>query len=252
MALEYRLKDVPGFEGVVFTESSGDFLVWPQAVKFAAERDAVLQSLREAAAFRIEAGGKKNSALNQVTRTVSVYFKDRGGNFYVAFDDSPDPGKNIILARAEEGYYFFNKINREWILPKKDKHIAQILKRAEKSGRIVEVVESPVGYLELLTKTEFGSDKTVQALLGDVADLYAGMLLNRFRHGKALVFVLTPGDLDGVVGRSKAVVQPVVLCSRDNYAVNWPVYCFKGVFDRGYARGVRGARKFSEVLVPRK
>src|SRR3989344_5003262 len=207
--IKYEL-ETPGFEGVKFTESSINNLVWPKAVKFAADQNAVLQSLREAVAFRIEAQGKDGANREQATRTGAIYFKD-GNKFYVAFDDIPDPRQNIVLARAIEGYEA-NKEAREFILPKKDKQIVQLLKRAEKSDRIVQVVESP---LELATKasassSKFGSNKTVQAAVGDIAELYAGMLHER-DYSRGVFYVLTPDFLDKEVADDETLDRPVKL-----------------------------------------
>jgi hypothetical protein len=237
----YRIMDgsVPGFENVEFTESSKELLIWPRAVKFAADRNSILQSLREAAAFRIEAQGKYAADHYQATRTGAVYFKD-GNKFYVAFDDVPDAKENIVLARAIDGYEA-NKAGREFLLSKKDKQIAQLLKRSEKSDRIVEVIESP---LELATKTtdgssEFGSNKAVQALFGDIAEPYAAMLKSR-KYDEGFVYVLTPESLDKQVDAQNALVRPVGL-GFDIYYV-YAIDRFNGY---GRARGVRRAREFS-------
>lgn len=244
--------DTPGFENVEFTESSKDYLIWPKAVKFAADQNAaVLQSVREAGAFRIQAEGKDDVDHYQVTRTGAVYFKD-GSKFYVAFDDAPDASQNIVLARVQEGYDANSK-RCEWTLSKKDKHIAQILKHAEKSDRIVQVVESP---LELATKvsfgsSEFGSNKTVQALFSDVAEPYAGMLHKR-GYSKGFIYVLTPENLEKRVADDKTLVRPVGL-GGDYYG---DIYYYVDVVLAGYrfnyvgrARGVRGAQKFSQNLL---
>lgn len=234
--------DTPGFESVEFTESSKDVLIWPKAVKFAAEQKAVLQSIREAGAFRIQAEGKDDADRYQATRTGAVYFKD-GSKFYVAFDDTSDTKENIVLARAVEGYEA-NKEGRELLVSKKDKYLAQILKRAEKSDRIVEVVESP---LELATKasgsSEFGSNKTVQALFGDIAEPYAGMLHKR-GYGKGFVYVLTPEKLEKQVDAQNTLVRPVGL-GVDSYIDISSVDAIDRFSNDGRARGVRPAQKIS-------
>jgi hypothetical protein len=238
--VKYEL-ETPGFENVEFTESSKEFLIWPKAVKFAADQNAVLQSLREAAAFRIEARGKDDADRYQATRTGAVYFKD-GNKFYVAFDDIPDTKENVVLARAIDGYEA-NTEGRELLVSKKDKQIAQLLKRAEKSDRIVEVIESP---LELATKatdgsSEFGSNKAVQALFGDVAEPYAAMLKSR-KYDKGFVYVLTPESLDKQVDAQNALVRPVGLGVGYDSVDAGAVYRFD---DGGRARGVRPAQKNS-------
>ncbi|MBI4738364.1 hypothetical protein HY772_02170 [Candidatus Woesearchaeota archaeon] len=235
--VKYEL-DFPGFEGVEFTESSKEVLTWPAAVKFAADQNSVLQSVREVGAFRIEAEEKDDADRYQATRTCAVYFKD-GSNFYVAFDDAPEASQNIILERVQEDYdAAFN--GREWILPKTDRHIAQILKRAEKSDRVIPVVES---LLELMTKastcsSEFGSNDTVQALLGDVAEPYARMLHKRDYH-KGLVYLLTLSILDKHVDAQSALVRPVGVGCVSFFSV-----VGVDLFDVGRARGVRNAHNF--------
>lgn len=235
--------DTPGFEGVEFTESSKYYLIWPEAVKFAADQNAVLQSIREAGAFRIEARYKIDNYRDdfyscQATRTGAICFRD-GSKFYVAFDDTPDVKQNIILARAVEGYES-HRGGRGFglLVSKKDKQITQILKRAEKNDRIVQVVESP---LELATKasngvSEFGSNKAVQALFGDVAEPYAAML-HKHNYSKGVVDVFT--HLGEQVADDKALVRAVSLGEVGSVdAIDR--YC-----NIGRARGVRGAREFS-------
>ncbi|MBI4739466.1 hypothetical protein HY772_08060 [Candidatus Woesearchaeota archaeon] len=234
--VKYEL-DLPGFEGVEFTESSKEVLIWPAAVKFAADQNAVLQSVREAGAFRIEAERKDNADYYQATRTSAVYFKD-DSNFYVAFDDAPKSSQNIILERVREGYdASFN--GREWILPKTDRHIAQILKRAEKSDRVIPVVES---LLELMTKastlsSEFGSNDTVQALFGDVAEPYARML-HKHEYQTGLVYLLAPKILDRHVDAQSALVRPVGIGGVGFFGV-----VAVDLLDVGRARGVRNVSK---------
>lgn len=246
---KYKLINTLGFKGVEFTESSR--LEWLKAVKFAADQNAVLQSVREAAAFQIEKTPKRGmfpfrdyAFSDQVTRTGAIYFKD-GSKFYVAFDDAPYPQQNIILARVQEGYDAHSN-DREWMLSKKDKHVAQILKRAEKSDRIVEVVESP---LELATNTssgvsEFGSNKTVQALFGNVAEPYAGTLHKNVIDA-VVIYVLTPDCLDKTLDQKNAVVLGVRLGGFHRNDISSSVYALEQFNYYDYARGVRGARKFS-------
>jgi len=239
--VKYELEN-PGFENVEFTESSKSFLIWPKAVKFAADQNAVLQSLREAAAFRIEAQGKDDADRYQATRTGAIYFKD-SNKFYVAFDEIPDAKENIVLAHAVDGYEA-NKKSREFLLSKKDKQIAQLLKRAEQSNRIVEVVESPI---ELATKasdssSEFGSNKTVQALFGDVAEPYAAMLESR-DFNKGFVYVLTPQNLDEHVAGDKALVRHVSLGDKYYSSIKY-VYADSHFGNDCRARGVRNPSQF--------
>jgi len=247
----YKLTNTPGLEGVEFTESSKKDLFWPEAVKFAADQNAILQSVREAGAFRIEAEGKYDADNTQATRTGVIYFKD-GSKFYVAFDDIPDARQNIILACVQEGYDASSK-RRELLVSKKDKQIAQLLKRAEKNDRIGQIAKNPVENaldvmaLELATKasagsSEFGSNKVVQALFGDVAELYAGMLHKR-NYDKGCIYLLVPESLDKQVAGDKAIIQPVSLSGDDDIAVVLAGNVFSYT---GGARGVRGAKAFQK------
>ncbi|MBS3125300.1 hypothetical protein J4211_03540 [Candidatus Woesearchaeota archaeon] len=184
-----------GFENVTFTDSSPEFLTWNDAVKFADERNAILQSAREGLALRIEANGQDHASDYQLTRTAVAYVKV-DGKWYAAFDDSTNKEQNIILARSQEGYNA-HKSNNKWLLPKTDAHVAGILDRAEKAGRIVEVKESP---LELATKqtgekSPFGQNEVMQAIAGDVAEPYAHFLNNKgYKNG--FVYTLTPESLE--------------------------------------------------------
>ncbi|MBS3125379.1 hypothetical protein J4211_03970 [Candidatus Woesearchaeota archaeon] len=193
---EYQIERA-GFENVKFTESSPGYLTWQNAVKFAEERGAVLQSAREGLALRIEANGQDNANDYQATRTAVAYVKV-DGKWYAAFDDVANPEQNIILARSQEGYNA-HKSNNNWLLPKTDKHVAGILDRAEKAGRIVEVKESP---LELSTRpvhpngsSAFGQNKVVQAFTGDIAESYANFL-HRKGYKNSFVYTLTPKSLE--------------------------------------------------------
>ena len=195
-----------GFENVTFTDSSPEFLTWDDAVKFADERNAILQSAREGLALRIEANGQDHASDYQLTRTAVAYVKV-DGKWYAAFDDIADKEQNIILARGQEGYNSHKTLNK-WLLPKTDAHVAGILDRAEKAGRIVEVKESP---LELATKqtgekSPFGQNEVMQAIAGDVAEPYAHFL-NDKGYKSCFVYTLTPQSLEqlGVRGDNAEV-----------------------------------------------
>src|SRR5262249_49760393 len=93
---EYTI-DMPGFAGYRCTASSPNSLALPSAVEYATERQCVLQSAREAIAFRIAARRADNANDYQLTRTAALYFT-KDDKHYVAFDNSPDPAENILLA----------------------------------------------------------------------------------------------------------------------------------------------------------
>jgi hypothetical protein len=230
---QYKVTGQPGLEGLTFTGSSKDYLTWPAAVKFCADKRSVLQSLREAAGFRSHADGADDADLYQATRTAAVYFVE-GGKRYVAIDDSADPEKNIILARAQEGYDACRK-NDAWLLPFNDKHVKQIRARAEKDGRIVEVPKDT----EWSLKDSYAAQPIVKALLGDMAEANAAYLLkNDFKKG----YVWTPEQ----TSEAKADVRAVglggdgVCIDRDGIVA---VRRLDG-YD-GRARGVRPAQKVS-------
>lgn len=243
--IKYELEN-PCFKGVEFTEHSYKWCTWPEAVEFAAEQGdgAILQSAREAGAFRIEAEGKHDADLYQATRNVALYFKV-GDKFYCAIDDIADPEQNIVIARAQDGFKSHSN-KGAYLLPVNDSLVKGVLSRAEKTGRIVEATESP---LELETKavngkSEFGQNDWNRAIWLDVAELYAQMLNNRgYEIGR--VWSLTPESLEeiGVDGNS-VEVRPVGLGVYDYYNVcGVDAYCrFCYV---GRSRGVRHAKNFS-------
>ncbi len=241
---EYRITNRPGFEDVVFTESSDNNLILPDAVAYAKERDALLQSVRDAAAFRVEAQGEHNSNRYQATRTASAYVK-LDGTWYVAFDDAPDAARNIILGRAQEGYDSHRQHNT-WALPKNDEYVKGMLSRAERGARIVEVAES---LLELATKSvngksEFGSHPSIQALLGDVSEDYAAFL-NEQNHARVFVYVLTPKTLEdlGIGDRTEIRAAGLGVVDFDYLGSVSAGQRFDYV--GGLARGVRRAREIS-------
>jgi len=63
--------DFPGFEHYEFSGSSSEKLTLPQAVAFEQSFGGVLQSAREAVAFRIAADGADNSRLYQKNKNCS-------------------------------------------------------------------------------------------------------------------------------------------------------------------------------------
>lgn len=228
---------VPGFAGVRFSESSPDHKTWPAAVTFAAQT-GVLQSAREAAAFRIHANGQDHANDYQATRTVTLGFKV-GDKFYVAFDDHPDPAKNIILARAQDGY----NAMAEWTLSRTDAHVRQVLARAEQDGRIVISAQSSPIKLPIAQGAHyFGNDTTVEAVLGDQASGYAAHILER-GHEFGLVCMLTEELLSQIIGSDtdSVVVRTVSLSDYIIDANN----LFVG---HGRARGVSGAQNFSRGI----
>ena len=68
---EYAIDNLPGFAQYQFSERSIAALTLPTSVAFAKERKMVLQSAREAWAFRIKASGALESDQYQNTRTAA-------------------------------------------------------------------------------------------------------------------------------------------------------------------------------------
>ncbi|MCK4670268.1 MAG: hypothetical protein KAT43_03615 [Nanoarchaeota archaeon] len=255
--IKYELKN-PSFKGVEFTGHSNEWLNWPKTVRFATEQGdgAILQSAREAGAFRIEANGEHDADVYQATRNVALYFK-MGGKFYCAIDDIADPEQNIVIARAQEGYKSHSN-ERKYLLPVNDSLVKPALSRAEKTGRIVEATESP---LKLKTKavngkSEFGQNDWNKAILLDVAEPYARMLsqrgdgiieyyrtLNQLSYEIGRVWSLTPERLKEIgVDGNFIEVRPVGL-GGNYYSLNG-VYAYD-CFGASRSCAVYGAREFS-------
>ena len=240
----FSIKGRDGFDGVTFSRSSDGYLVWPKAVVFGGKNNGILQSMREAGAFRIEAERKDDADLYQATRTGVVYFK-AGDKFYAAIDDTVDPAQNIVVARAKDGYKSYSQ-NNKFVFPVSNKLVRGVLSRAEKAGRIVEVeTESP---LELKTKSvsgksEFGQNDWNKAILVDVSEPYAQML-NKRGDNIGRVWSLTQEDLErkGVDGNN-VEIRPLGL-GGDGYGIDY--VDADNYFDYdGCARGVRGAREIT-------
>jgi hypothetical protein len=226
---ESRITGQPGLENLIFTASSNEKLSWPQAVSFCAERNSMLQSLPEAACFRCHADGADHSNEQQVTRTAAVYFY-KNGRRYIAFDDIADPKKNIILARAECG---FRSCRRDgtWLLSMNDKHVKQILARADRDGRIVELTHrhyAPMFYV-------FGA-RMAKAILGDMADTYAAFLR---RKGFAKIHI----SCQDSTLENRAHIRPLNLLAA-NYSYGIGVFYMQ--LDNCHARGVRAVQNIVE------
>ncbi len=232
--------DNPAFQNVVFSaDSSPGYLGWPSAVAFARERNAVLQSAREAAAFRIEANGQDDANQYCITRTVVAYFKD-GDTWRAAIDDSADSEQNILLARADEGYNA-HKAGNNWLVPKSDMYMKGLLERAGRAGRIVPVPESR---LELATRaasgsSPFGQHVSSAAIFGtDIAEAYAGFL-NQNRCLTGEVYSLTAKTLEGMnIGDENTEIRLVGLGGVDGDFLNG-VFANSLCCSGGRARGGR-------------
>lgn len=231
--------DLPDFESAVFTDRSKGWIILPQAVKFASDLNTVLQSLREAVVVEMD----DNERVYHATRTAAVLLKDVSGKHFVAYDDSPKPEQNIILARAQEGYQS-HVTHGKWILSKNDDYVRPILRRADKLDRIVEVSESPQ---EIVTREgfEFENNRKTKAIFGDLAGL-CGAILDKRGYSKAKVYDPPLNVLEAFDLGSHFVEVRYVGLSIDRLKSS---YCIVGnypFFFSGFARGIRGAPDFKK------
>lgn len=197
-------------EGVEFIESPTGWMLLREAVMFAITKNWPLQSLREAVAFRLEAGGNYDADAYNLTRTVAIYFV-RNGSVYVAFDDSPSLEKNIVASYADEGYAR-NYYQEELMISMNDRQLIDVLRSAEKSDRIQLL---PFENLELVVRsvseqTRYGTDSIVKSLIGDLAEPYAKFLRDKnIRRG--CVWLLDHNYVKKTAGEAFAIVRPVAL-----------------------------------------
>jgi hypothetical protein len=175
--LFHGIDDIAGFAGFQFTESSTEDLMLPASVTFAAERDAVLQSAREAWAFRISSKGEDNSNQYQSTRTAALAFM-RDGAYCIAIDD--DPAENILLTRAQEGYEA-NANGQAWLVSRSDALVQGMLERARRTQRVFPVLESLLRLSTYRSRSPYEQHPAVHAILGnDLAPVVATYLHGRF------------------------------------------------------------------------
>lgn len=239
---EYRINNLPGFEGLVFTESSTLPLALPESVAFASARDSVLQSAREAWAFRIDKNGTLDSDGYQSTRTAALGVTLKGRHC-IAIGDSPSPDENILLARAQEGYDA-HRTRGCWLVPRTDPIIRRMLERSQDERRVFPALEST---LILATRqcngvSAYGAHPTTQAILGpDLTEAVATYLRAR-RFGDGYVWTLSPQNLrDLGVDDDRAEVRRVGVggnvCLDGSY--NLGANDHRDYYDYGRARGVR-------------
>lgn len=224
--LGFKLQDRLGFENLEFSRASSGYLVWPEAVKFAAlqDRDFVLQSAREAVAFRVDAAGQDNADLYQATSTAAIYGMFDGKQA-VAFYDDADPSKNPVLQ------------SRLGIMTKKD--VREVLARAEKAGRIQALPsQNP---LELSVRADpsgdsaYGQDPRIRAALGDMAEENARYIAGKkFKVGRLYV----PSGLENL-SNNQVDVRAVGLGGGGSYDGVDGLVADDLLSNDGVARGVR-------------
>jgi len=233
---EYTI-DTPGFPEHLFSAASQQYLALPGAVRYAQQRNSVLQSAAEAVAFRLAAQRADLADNYQVTRTAELYFKDND-TFAVAFDD--DPAENILLSRAQQGYDA-HKTTNKWLVPKDDPLIRAALARAATTRRIVPLAEKVA--LATTAWNSASGHKTnmlLRATIGDLAEPYAEFLSYNNRH-TGYEYCLDPRTLQQLgVDEEQVEVRCVGIGSSDN---NINLYAGGRCVDAGRARGVRSVAK---------
>ena len=234
---EYKI-DVAGYADHIFTAGTPNYRTLPDAVRLAQERNSVLQSAREAVAFRLAAVGADGANDYQVTRTAALYFT-AAGKAFLAFDD--DAKDNILLLRAQEGYDVHASTGT-WLVSKSDPLITAALHRAEKADRILPApLENTLRFSTDSRRgvSEYGTSKVVRATIGDLAEPYASFLSEKgYRSGYE--WLLTAKNLDqlGVDG-DHVEVRRVGVGGYSDFYCNVLYANVRCSNDGGRARGVR-------------
>jgi len=185
----YRLNLFPN---VTFTESSEEKNS-VEAIQFPREYKAHLQTLPEAAAFRLEAKGHERSDFHQATRSTALYFMD-GGKAYVGFDHDQ---KSIVATRSKNGLQA-NDLGRELLIPARD--LSDIFSR-------IPVFDLPESNLELSLKGEFSRHELIQALLEQVAQPYETYLQSE-DFDKATLYLLHPEFIRRETKGDSVLIRP--------------------------------------------
>lgn len=214
--ITYYKIGVSGFSDVEFTQSSAKLLSVPQAFGFAKKRQSTLQSLRDAIAFRIDAGGQDNADCAQWTRTGAIYTRP-SGNLCVAFDDM------ILEAFAERSTYDAHLC---------DKSIVQAIQRARDTKRFAVVANS---YTEI-EKSQLETHELLVAAAQDMAAPYARHLNNDPRcHWRNLFFDNTQVKLGQVKVRPVCLERKGDVCLITAHSYFW------------YRKQARGVRNMTSV-----
>jgi len=235
----YGIDHLPGFEHLVFTESSTEYLSLPQSVAFATARDSVLQSAREAWAFRIDSNGALESGRYQSTRTAALGVKV-GDQYCIALCDSNKLDENILLAQPTVGYDL-HVARKPWLVAKQDPVMKVMLARAQDERRVVPAL---AGTLELSTShsggtSPYGTHPFTQTILGsDLTETVASYLRDH-GHGNGYVWTLSPTTMRELgVDDNHVEVRRVGVGGSDGFISNYlgaNVRCGND----GRARGVR-------------
>ncbi len=237
---EYQLETVPGFEQIVFTESSPASLALPQSVTFAQERDCVLQSAREAWAFRIDSNGTLESDRYQVTRTAALSLR-HNGNYSIAITDSTSPDENILLSRAQEGSASHH-VNNHWLVRRDDPVVHRMLERAHDEHRVFPALESAI---TLSTRQQggaspYGAHPVTQAILGDDLTERVAVYLNQHGYSIGYAHTLSRKDLQKLIVNDDHVEVRRVGAGGGVGIGMYDLYAGVHCDISGRARGVRG------------
>jgi frataxin-like iron-binding protein CyaY len=191
----YTIDNVSGFEGLRFTASSDEYLDLPESVAYATARGGVLQSAREAWAFRIDRNGALDSDQYQSTRTAALGVKI-DGRYYIAIDDSEDPATNILLARPQEGYDAHYRTGK-WLVQKSDPTITKMLDRAAQGKTVAALDDTLILATENRNgRSAYGAHPIPQAILGnDLAEPVATYLRGK-NWPEGFVRTLSPSRLE--------------------------------------------------------
>ncbi len=231
-------KPVPGFEKAVFGPISDKYLNQPQAVEFTRKQGMIPPSLLEAIAVRAYSGDPKAWQF-QKTRLGAFCFPCKG-EVFVAFDDIPDPKKNLVIARAQEGYKLNNSTpHKEFIVL--GKTLREVLERAENDQRVLAVPKN--GYFGA-SVAEYGTHPCFVAAEGHMALVNAWLIQSEHRDEGHLTLP-TPKYVLEHVKEGEALALPVGLGADFNV-----IYCVSAINfdDVGLVRGISGAREFSEYM----
>jgi len=187
------------YKRLVFTGSSSKLNTRSEAMKFANDKGGcILQSLPEAAAFRIAAEGNYNADRYQFTRSAALYLH-KNGKVYVGFDH--DIEKSMLLTYPQEGYDLQRK---ELILSLQEDSVKEACDR-------VKLVEPSKLSLELRLDGQFSSNEYVQELLGEVAPAYESFLNGICSSGNGYVWLLDREYIKGVLPNDHVLIRPCAL-----------------------------------------
>jgi hypothetical protein len=165
------------FRDTVFSRSSDECLELREALHTKSDilKGFVLQSAREAYAWRVACSDEEEGKEGYVTRTAVLYFKSNG-SWYVAVDDIPDPKKNLILTHTFEE---FDEYFDQCFLKKSHPLVRSALGRAKRSGRVVKVPNKKEWNTKLSTvpnrrgTSQFGRFSLNKLVFGDMSEVVA-------------------------------------------------------------------------------